>query len=44
VKNPGADDRALTSDPKGGGLPLGNLWNDGMVEKWNIGYEKRMMS
>jgi hypothetical protein len=20
-------------------LPAGNPWNDGMVEKWNIGYE-----
>ena len=22
-------------------LPLGSQWNNGMVEKWNIGYEKR---
>jgi hypothetical protein len=31
-------------NPGDGCLPLGNLLNNGMVEKWNIGYEKRMMS
>jgi hypothetical protein len=25
-------------------LPLDNQWNNGMVEKWNIGYEKRIVS
>jgi hypothetical protein len=30
--------------PEGWCLPLDNQWNNGMVEKWNIGYEKRMMS
>jgi hypothetical protein len=25
-------------------LPLGKPWNDGMVGKWNIWYEKRMVS
>ena len=24
--------------------PLNNQWNNGIVEEWNIGYEKRMMS
>jgi len=37
---PGAD-----FTPKGGwSWPLNIQWNNGMVEKWNIGYEKRMMS
>ncbi|MBT8364223.1 MAG: hypothetical protein KJP23_05910, partial [Deltaproteobacteria bacterium] len=25
-------------------MPSANQWNNGMVEKWNIGDEKRMMS
>jgi hypothetical protein len=29
--------------PEGWCLPLNNQWNNGMVEKWNIGYKKRMM-
>jgi hypothetical protein len=29
--------------PEGWSLPLGIQWNDGMVEKWNIGDQKRMM-
>jgi hypothetical protein len=30
--------------PEGRCLPLYSQWNNGMVEKWNIGYEKRMMA
>lgn len=29
--------------PEGWRLPLDAEWNDGMVEEWNIGYEKPMM-
>jgi hypothetical protein len=30
--------------PEGWCLPLDNQWNNGMVGKWNIGYQKRMMA
>jgi hypothetical protein len=39
VNNIGTVGQALISDTKRGGLPLGNAWNDGIVEQWNIGYE-----
>jgi hypothetical protein len=29
--------------PEGWWLPSANQWNNGMVEKWNIGYDKRML-
>jgi hypothetical protein len=30
--------------PEGRCLPLDSQWNNGMVEKWNIGYEKWMIA
>jgi hypothetical protein len=30
--------------PEGWYMPLGNQWTNGMVEKWNNGFEKRVMS
>jgi hypothetical protein len=41
VKNPGPGSDLI---PEGWCLPKDTQWNNGMVEKWNIGYEKRMMA
>jgi len=35
--------QALIS-PRGMVVAISKQWNNGMVERWNIGYEKLMMS
>jgi hypothetical protein len=52
-KDPGPEDLAFISpqlparraysSERGVKFTLNSEWNDGMVEKWNIGYQKRMM-
>ena len=44
VKDPGPEGLALISPHTGGCLPLDNQRNNGMLENWNVGYEKRMMA
>jgi len=40
-KDPGPEDPALFH-PRGVEFALDSEWNNGMVEKWNIGNQKRM--